>query len=173
MRRTLDELEPDPADDVATKEQQYIRMNEALQNDLSNAFRQEVPCVNQNDGSTPPDRADSTMPLDAFDGVHLDKTGCGGSRPLTIWIAGTTCTDHSKRGKLAKKAGASMRPWHIWCGLVKHKKPLIVVQEITPSPDTRRMLHRELHDLYAIQGFADNPPSPISTQNVGARSCRM
>ena len=100
--------------------------------------------------------------LNAACGVHpgpgcpssaLERNDCG----LRIWVAGTTCVEFSGRGKHAKTAGASMRPFKVWTSLVRRFRPDIVVHEITPQAKAREILVTGLEDLYSIHTIRTSP----------------
>jgi hypothetical protein len=74
---------------------------------------------------------------------HRGKPG------LTLHVAGTTCTDWSRRGQRAGLAGKSTRPFYIWVHERLRRREHIIIQECTEDfPES--LLHEALGQYYEI-----------------------
>ncbi len=138
MREKLEALTPDPEADDSTKYAAYEEMGRVMAEDNYRSTFLDAPkcmCCEHLDGA----------PLSAMDGHDV-----GSGDPICVWVAGSTCTDFSVRGKTAKSAGQTMLLFKVWGALVKARRPDIVLHEITPSAAARSMIRKEFSDLYSI-----------------------
>ena len=71
------------------------------------------------------------------------------TRPLTLRVAGTTCTAFSNYGKKEKMSHKSSIPFLIWEAEVKKRRPCVWVQENGPEFPAE-MLVEHLGELYVI-----------------------
>ncbi len=131
-RSMLDALTPAADASADDRVAAYERMDDIL-SDSSDAFQAVSPCT----------CCDVGAPLGAMRGLDV----AFGS-PITVWVSGTSCFDHSKRGNMQRCAGRSMRPFLIWKHLVKKMQPYVILQEITPSPHARAMMRAHFADMY-------------------------
>jgi hypothetical protein len=131
-RSMLDALTPAADASADDRVAAYERMDDIL-SDSSDAFQAVSPCT----------CCDVGAPLAAMRGLDV----AFGS-PITVWVSGTSCFDHSKRGNMQRSAGRSMRPFLIWKHLVKKMQPHVILQEITPSPHARAMMRAHFADMY-------------------------
>lgn len=145
----LDSLMPIGRASPAAKGESYTKMMDALLKDLKNSFSNSVKCALHGDDGCAAD--------ELLVGSHdLPRNG-----ELSVWAAGTSCVNFSKRGKRECAAGASMRPWTIWVALVRRHKPHLVMHEITISKQALAMLYADLGDLYFIY------PAHVSPVDIG------
>ncbi len=115
----------------------FVAMSEELaKDDYEFTFLDNAPAIDNPFGAS----------FATMNGVHV-KNG----DPLIIDAAGSVCRNFSMRGGREKEAGKYMRPFIIWCALIKARRPHLVIHEITPCPSARSMLRRELGEQYDRQ----------------------
>ena len=135
--RELDALTPRPNASNEERFELYETMGRVIRED-PNSFREFTPCICH--------PRDAGAHLDTLDGTHV-RAG----HPITVWVAGSECTDFSRRGLQQRTAGTRMRPYKIWSSLVLKKLPDVVIHEITVDQAALAMLHRDFAEEYDIR----------------------
>ena len=138
-RVALDRLAPAPDDDDDVRHNAFRAMFQELCVDgMAHTFVDHVQC------KCCPDNC-NMIPFEANDGPNI-RSG----RPIRLWIAGSSCTDYSKRGHQSRAGGKTMRPFYTWAALVRRHCPHVVLHEITPDTNSRAILKETFSDMYDL-----------------------
>ena len=148
-RSQLDSMMPTARESPEVKAESYSNMLDAMLGDLSGTFCKCAPCV-LHPGESDQDGCCAKEVI--VGSADVPKDG-----ELTVWAAGTSCVNFSKRGKRECTSGSAMRPWKIWVALVRQHKPHMIFHEITISRKALAMLREDLSDLYCIHAAHVSP----------------
>ncbi|CAE7257740.1 unnamed protein product [Symbiodinium sp. CCMP2592] len=141
-RDEIEKLMPAKAQSDSEREVAFATMHEYLRKNQSTAYPQdkEAPCYN-----------------------HACKKGCRvwpakpSPQTFTVWVAGQTCKDVSRRGCRQGFTGPNTKTYLVWLGMVRSQAPDMITHEITCSNEARDRLHADLSDLYEIQTESLSP----------------
>ena len=135
-RRELDRLTPAKNQSVTERLNAFVSMDEYLKEHAVTALPRDrkAPCF-----------------------IHTSADGCPvwpqkrGPDTFTVWVAGQTCKDVSRRGTRQGFAGPHTRAYIVWVHMVRSQTPDMIIHEITCSADAEDRLKADLEDLYEIQ----------------------
>ncbi len=142
VRQQLDALAPSVSATLEEKQRAFRWCDEALLAEPKTTFPEDlrVPCA-----------------LHGGDGCLAWGLLSGHGGMLRLWVAGTSCTDFSSRGKRERSSGVTMRPRKVWVSAVRTAKPDLILHEITPSAKALELLREDLGDLYQVETCQMSP----------------
>ena len=133
-RKELDRLMPAKMQKVEEKLAAFESMDKFLKQNLASALPTDrlAPCFNHTSGDGCPVWPERDL------------------KTFTVWVAGQTCKDVSRRGSRQGFAGPRTKAYIVWVNMIRKDRPDMFIHEITCSEEAQQRLRDDLGDLYSI-----------------------